>query len=201
VEETKTKKSTPGWIWILIVVIVVAAGLTAWFMTRGEETEATTETETASATVTATIPDGWKGFTSNKYGFSLSYPSDYTLAEGPTGTIKLTKGTTEMVDMYVYAANGDGAGMMKSQEAMYTDETKGYMIMDEVIQTKVAGLAATTVNGKFGKNAGISQTHEGTTGSVVFFIQDDKQFTFDSYDAGDATARKTFTDILASISF
>lgn len=197
-EEKKVKKGSLAWIWILVIVLIVA-GLAIWFFTKSENSKSTDDNSTATATVT--IPDGWIGFTSNKYGFSMSYPSDYTLTEGATGTIKLTKGAIEMVDMYAYAANGDGAGMMKSQEAMFSDETKGYMTMDEVIQTKVAGLIATTVNGKFGKNAGISQTHEGTVGGSCFFVQDDKQFIFDSYDNGDTTAQKNFKDILASISF
>jgi len=199
-EEKKAKKGMPGWIWVVIVIAIVAIGA-IWFFTKGESSDSSDSQSTATATFTPTIPAGWTGFTSNKYGFSMSYPSDYSLAEGATGTIKLSKGETEMVDMYVYATNGDGDGMMKSQEAMFTDETKGYMIMDEVIQTKVAGLNATTVNGKFGKNAGISQTHEGVTGGSCFFVEGDRQFIFDSYDNGDATAQKNFTDILASISF
>lgn len=190
-------KKSSLWIWIVVVVVVIA-GLAIWYFTRNDESVS----DVAQTEETAiTIPDGWLGFTSNKYHFSLSYPSDYTLTEGSTGTLKLTKDSTEMIDMYVYAANGDEAGMMTSQENLYTDDSKDYMIMDSVVQGKVAGIDAKTVSGKFGKNAGVSQTHEGVMGSSAFFATDDKLFIFNSYDNGDPIAQKTFTDLLGTISF
>lgn len=191
------KQGSSAMIWVSVVIIVVVIGAAIWYLTRSKG-ETTGQTSTEQAAVT--IPDGWKGFTSSKYGFSLSYPSDYTLAEGSTGTLKLTKDGKEMIDLYVYAANGDEAGMMNSQEALFTDDTKGYMIMDSVVQGKIGGVTSKTVYGKFGKNAGVSQTHEGVTGASAFFTNDDKLFIFDSYDNGDAVAQKVFTDLLASIS-
>jgi len=193
--EEEAKQGSKAWIWILIVALIIIAGVAVWFFTKNDGSTASTETKTE-----VVIPDGWKGFTSSKYGFSLSYPSDYTIEESAVGTLKLTKGSVEMIDLYVYAANGDEAGMMTSQEALYTDDAKGYMIMDEVIQGKVGSVTSKTVNGKFGKNAGVSQTHEGVTGSTTFFANDDKLFIFDSYDNGDAIAKQNFTDFLATIS-
>jgi hypothetical protein len=193
-------KKTPIWIWIAVVALVlVIAGVAIWFLTKKSNTDTKTTKETEKATVV--IPSGWKGFTSNKYHFSLSYPADYTIAEGPTGTLKFTKAGTEMIDMYALAANGDEAGMMTSTEALYTDDVKGYMIMDSVVQSKVAGATTKTVLGKFGKNAGTSQTHEGVLGSTTFFAKNDALYVFDSYDNGDAAAAKIFTDLLGTISF
>lgn len=194
-------KKTPVWIWIVVaVLVVIIAAVAVWALTKKDDTK-TTETTTEVEKPTVVIPEGWKGFTSNKYHFSLSYPADYTIAEGPTGTLKFTKGSTELIDMYVYSANGDEAGMMTSTEALYTDDAKGYMIMDAVVQSKVAGITCKTVSGKFGKNAGISQTHEGVIGSTAFFSKNDAQYVFDSYDNGDAVATKNFTDLLGTISF
>lgn len=197
----ETKKGTKGsltWLWIAIVVIILAA---VWFIFVRSGDSDTGTTDTSTPVSTAPKHDDWQKYTSAKYGFTLYHPTDYILEEGPTSTIKLKKGATEMVDMYVYAANGDEEGMMRSQEALFTDDSKDYMIADEAIQTKVAGATAKTVNGKFSKNAGLSQTHEGTTGTTVFFARDDKLFIFDSYDNGDAAAKEVFTDILADLSF
>jgi len=197
-EEKAGKK--PIWIWIVVAaLVVIIAAVVIWVLAKKDDTDTKTTTEVEKTSVV--IPSGWKGFTSNKYHFSLSYPADYTIAEGPTGTLKFTKGSTELIDMYVYAANGDEAGMMTSTEALYTDDAKGYMIMDAVVQSKVAGATAKTVSGKFGKNAGISQTHEGVTGSTTFFAKNDALYVFDSYDNGDAVAAKNFTDLLGTISF
>ena len=199
-EEEKKKSSV--WTWVAVAaVIVVLVAVSIWYFTRDNNEESTTvETEQEEET-SVVIPDGWLGFTSQKYGFSLSYPSDYTIAEGPTGTLKFTVDGTELIDMYVYAANGDEEGMMTSQESLYTDDTKGYMIMDSVVQSKVAGATAKSVYGQFGKNAGISQTHEGTKGIVTFFPKNDAIFIFDSYDNGKEAAVKNFTDLLGTISF
>jgi hypothetical protein len=200
-EEKKVeKKDSKVWYFVITIIVVLAiVGAVIWYFSK--KTDDTTTDSTATEKVTVTIPDGWKGFTSSKYHFSLSYPSDYTLAESAVGTLKFTKGGTEMIDMYVYAANGDEAGMMSSTEALYSDDTKGYMIMDSIVQGKVAGFTAKTINGKFGKNAGVSQTHEGITGSAAMFTTDNKLFIFDSYDNGDTVATKNFTDFLGTISF
>lgn len=200
-EEEKKKSSV--WTWVAVVaVIVVLAAVSIWYFTKDTEEESTdTATEQQDEESAVVIPDGWLGFTSAKYGFSLSYPSEYTIAESAVGTLKFTQNGTEMIDMYVFAANGDEEGMMTSQENLYTDDTKGYMIMDSVVQSKVAGVTAKSIYGSFGKNAGVSQTHEGARGIATFFAKNDKLFIFDSYDNGDETAVKNFTDFLGTISF
>lgn len=196
------KEGLSLWIKIVIALVVVAAIFGVWKLTssKDEANDKTTETA-ATAKSEVVIPDGWKGFTSSKYRFSLSYPADYTITEGSAGTFKMTKGSDEMIDFYAYAANGDEAGMMTSQEALYTDDEKGYMIMDSVVQSKIGGITAKTVYGKFGKNAGVSQTHEGVTGSATFLATDDKLYIFDSYDNGDEIAKKNFEDFLKTISW
>jgi len=197
VEEEKVKKRKPVWIWVLIIVVIVAA-LATWFLTR-EKNDTTDTSQTDQAVVTP--PEGWQKYSSSKYKFSLYHPADYIVTEGATGTIKLTKGSAELIDLYVYAANGDPEGMMTSQEALYTDDAKGYMVADEAIQIKVANQNARIVNGKFGKNAGISQTHEGVTGSAIFFAKNDNFFVIDSYDRGDQAAKKNFDDLIATVDF
>lgn len=200
--EEEAKKSSV-WTWVVVgVVVIVLAAVAFWYFTRDNEEESAESTTTEQEEeVSVVIPDGWLGFTLQKYGFSLSYPSDYTIAEGPTGTLKFTKEGVEMIDMYVYAANGDEEGMMTSTEALYTNDTKGYMIMESVVQSKVAGATAKSIYGQFGKNAGISQTHEGTKGIVTMFAKNDMLFIFDSYDNGKDAAVKNFTDLLGTISF
>ena len=197
------KKRSSVWTWVAVVaVIVVLAAVSIWYFTKDTEEELTDTTaeqqEEESAVV---IPDGWLAFTSAKYGFSLSYPAEYTIAESAVGTLKFTQNGTEMIDMYVYDANGDEEGMMIAQEKLYTDDTKGYMIMESVIQSKVAGATAKSVYGQFGKSAGVSQTHEGTKGIVTFFPKNNAIFIFDSYDNGKEAAVKNFTDLLGTISF
>lgn len=196
--EEKAKKGTPILIWVLIVALIIIAGFAIWYFTKGSGDSTATTEETQEV---VTTPDGWQTFNSIKYGFTVSYPADYTLAEGATGTIKMSKDSVEMVDLYVYAANGSGDSMMASQEALFTDDSKGYMIADEVVQMTAAGEPGRIANGVFGKNAGVSQTHDGVTGSAVFFIKDDNQFTIDSYDKGDATAKENFQTILSTLEF
>lgn len=193
------KEGLSLWVKIVVALVVVAAIFGVWKLTSKKDSSVDTKaTETAKSEVV--IPDGWKGFTSNKYHFSLSYPSDYTLTESAVGNISLTKGDKEVIDLYVLAANGDEAGMMTSTEALYTDDAKGYMIMDSVVQGKVANFTSKTINGKFGKNASKTQgAHDGETGSAVIFTTDDKLFTFSSYDNGDETLKKNFEDFLKTI--
>ena len=162
--EDETKKKSKAWIWIIAAVIVVFAGLSIWYFTKGNSTSTSDDTKTA-----VTIPDGWLGFTSNKYHFSLSYSSDYKVEENAVGTLKFIKDGKEMIDMYVLATNGDEAGIMSAQEALFTNDEKGYMVMDSVIQGKVAGFTSKTITGVFGKNAGVNQTHDGVPGSASIF--------------------------------
>lgn len=198
---TETKKGSLTWLWaVIVIVILVAVGV--WYFTKSDDTTTTETTDTAVTTTTkAPKHADWTLYTSAKYGFKLYYPATYTVAEGATGTIKLNKGTTEMVDLYVYNAEGDSGGMMKSQTALFTDDTKGYMTGGVEAATTVAGETATIITGTFGKNAGISQTHTGVKGSTVAFIKNDNQYVLDSYDNADATAITIFQDILADISF
>ena len=143
----------------------------------------------------------WSVYTSDKYGFKFYYPADYTATTGNTGTVKLTKGGVEMVDLYVYAANGDEAGMVKSQTALFTNDAKGYMTGGTAGATTIAGVSGTLINGVFGKNAGVSQTHEGTAGATVFFPKNDKLFILDSYDKADPAAMQIFDDIVLDFRF
>lgn len=202
-KEVQVKKSSPV-LWIAIVILVILAALAVWYFTRAKDSEetATTTTESTAAT-TAKEPKhaDWQVYESSKYGFKLYYPQEYTLTPGATGTIKLTKGTVEMADLYVYSTAGDSGGMMKSTTALYTDATKGYMTGGAEADTTVAGQSATMVTGTFGKNAGISQTHAGVKGSEVHFIKNDNLFVLDSYDNADAAAITIFQDMLADMSF
>ena len=106
-----------------------------------------------------------------------------------------------MVDLYVYAANGDEAGMVKSQTALFTNDAKGYMTGGTAGATTIAGVSGTLINGVFGKNAGVSQTHEGTAGATVFFPKNDKLFILDSYDKADPAAMQIFDDIVLDFRF
>jgi len=198
---TEVKKGSPKMIWaIVVIVILVAVGV--WYFTKSDDSATTETTDTATTTTVKTPTHAdWQKFTSAKYKFTLYYPTDYTLAESAVGTLKLTKGAVEMMDLYVYAANGDMPGMMRSQSALFTDDTKGYMTGGAETSLTVAGESAKKATGTFGKNAGVSQTHAGVKGSSVYFTRDDKQFIFNSYDAADATAIANFNDMMTDLSF
>lgn len=199
---TEEKKGSLTWLWAVIVIVILAAvGSWYFFIRNNDTTTDTSDTAATTATTKAPTHADWQKFTSAKYKFTLYYPTDYTLAEGATGTIKLTKGTVEMADLYVYAANGDMPGMMRSQTALFTDDTKGYMTGGVETSLTVAGESAKKATGTFGKNAGISQTHAGVKGSSVYFTKDDKLFIFDSYDASDATSISNFNDMMTDLSF
>ena len=201
-KDTLAKKSSPKWLWILVVLIILVIAFVVWFVTRDKKSDEESATTNKNETVvTAKHASDWQLFTSKKYGFKMYYPKDYTLTESATGTIKLNKAAVEMVDMYVYSANGDESGMLKSQSALYTDDTKGYMTGGVETTLTVAGESAKKATGTFGKNAGVSQTHAGVKGSSVYFTRDDKLFIYSSYDNGDTAAITIFNDIMADLSF
>lgn len=196
-----TKKGSLTWLRV-VIVIVILGGVAAWYFTVGNDKDSKTEESATATTVKAPKHADWTKFTSAKYKFTLYYPPTYTLEESAVGTIKLKQGTTEMIDMYVLACNGDEAGMMKSSAALYTDATKNYMAGGGTeASTTVAGTSGKQFTGTFAKNAGTSQTHAGVSGSTVIFTRDDKLFTFDSYDNGDAAAKTIFDDVLYDLSF
>lgn len=197
---TEEKKGSLSWLWaVIVIVILVVVGV--WYFTKSDDSSTTENEGTTATTEKAPIHADWQKFTSAKYKFTLYYPTDYTLTESAVGTLKLTKGGVEMVDLYVYAANGDMPGMMKSQSALFTDDTKGYMTGGVETSLTVAGESAKKATGTFGKNAGVSQTHSGVKGSSVYFTRDDKLFIFNSYDATDATAISNFNDMMTDLSF
>jgi hypothetical protein len=79
--------------------------------------------------------------------------------------------------------------MMTSNENPYSDSATGYIIMVLVAQGKIAGFTSKTINGKFGENAGVIQTHDGVIGITAMFTTYDKLFNlFNSYNNGDAPA-------------
>ena len=202
-KEVVAKRGVGSWLWIIVTIVVLVGGLAAWYFISNKSDSGSKTSESAESAVTATAPKNadWQLYTSKKYGFKLYYPKEYTVAEGATGTIKLNKGTTEMMDLYVTSAAGDSGGMMKSQVALFTDDTKGYMTGGVESSTVAAGVSAKMLTGTFGKNAGIAQTHSGIIGRAVVFIKNDNQYVIDSYDNGDTAAKSIFDDMMADMSF
>jgi len=191
------KRSAKIWIWGVIVLIILASASAIWFFTKKDSAEKTEET-----VVVEPKHSDWTLFTSNKYKFKLYHPSNYLLAESATGTLTLSDGAAQMIDMYVFdASDGSGDKMVKSQVALFTDETKGYMTGGVETTITAAGNSAKMITGTFGKNAGISQKHAGTKGSAVVFTRNNLMFIFDSYDNADFATNQIFLDILADMSF
>lgn len=202
-EEKKFEKSSPKVLWIVVTVIVIAAiALVAWFFTRATDSEeSTTSTETEQVTAKAPKHADWQSYTSAKYGFTMYYPQDYTLAESAVGTVILSKGSTEMVDLYVSVASSS-EDSVKKEIAAYMDDTRGYMTgASEVDTTATTGaIEATMVTGIFGSKAAINP-HTGTKGSSIFFVKNGNLFALDSFYNDNTEDFFIFEDIVKDIRF
>lgn len=195
----KKEEKGPKWLLIIIGVIVVVAIVAAWQMTR-EKTSSTTVEETKTvATVKEPKHADWQKFTSSKYGFTMYYPTEYTLAESAVGTVILSKGSTEMVDLYVTVASTSG-DPVASAIAPYMDDTKGYMTSAAEVDTTAAGIEATMVNGIMGPKAAINP-HTGIKGGTIFFVKNGNLFALDSFYNDNVEDFQIFEDILADIRF
>lgn len=200
-EKKKETKGSPKWLYAVIVIVVVVVIAGAWWMTREEETTDSVSTEDVTQTASkAPKHADWQKFTSSKYGFTMYYPTDYTLAESAVGTITLSKGSAVMVDLYVTVAGTSGDQVAKAV-APYMDDTRGYMTGASEVDTTIAGdIEATMVTGTLGAKAGITP-QTGKKGSTIFFVRDGNLFALDSFYNDNVADFQIFEDILADMSF
>jgi len=201
-EQDKEKvgaKGTSAWLWIVIVVIVVLVGLGIWFFTK-EDSSTTTTTETKTTSVAPKHAD-WQKFTSSKYGFTMYYPADYTLAESAVGTVTLSKGGAVMVDLYVTVKSASQDPVPYAL-APYMDNARGYMTDASEVDTTVTtdAIKATMVTGTLGANAGITP-QVGKKGSTIFFEKGEYVYVIDSFYNNNTADFQIFEDILADLRF
>lgn len=196
------KQLSPKLLYALIGLMVVSAGLIVWrLMPADAGDNSKTETPVTTAAVAPKHAD-WPVFTSPKNGFKLYHPADYIVTEGAGGNVSINKGADIIGEIYSYNNDGDEAGMLKSNSALYMDGTKGYMTGGVESATTAAGVAAKRYSGTFGKNAGAKvMVHENIKGSVVIFPKNDKTWLFFSFDNGDAAAQTIFDDMLTDMRF
>lgn len=201
-EKAEAGKGLPkGLLVVLSIVVIVAIAVGGWWMTRGKadtKTTENTETKTEAPAKVLKHPD-WQKFTSAKYGFTMYYPQDYTLAESAVGTIILSKGSTEMIDLYVTVASTSG-DPVASAIAPYMDDARGYMTGASEVDTTAAGTEATMVTGILGSRVGINP-HVGIKGSTIFFVKNGNLFALDSFYNNNVEDFQIFEDILADMSF
>lgn len=192
-------KGSSSWLWIVIVIIVILVGLGIWFFTR-EDSSTTTTTETKTTSVAPKHAD-WQKFTSSKYGFTMYYPADYTLAESAVGTVTLSKAGSVMVDLYVTVASTSG-DPVAAAIAPYMDNARGYMTSASEVDTTVTkdAIEATMVTGTLGAKAGITP-QVGKKGSTIFFVKNGNLFALDSFYNNNTADFQIFEDILADLKF
>lgn len=198
--EKTVEKGSKSWLWIIIVVLVLVVALAVWYFTKNKNDESTTtSTETPETTEKAPKHADWQKFTSAKYGFTMYYPAEYTLAESAVGSLVLSKGSTEMVDLYVTVASTSG-DPVATAIAPYMDDTRGYMTGGAEVDTTAAGQQATMVTGYLGAKAGINP-HTGIKGSTIFFVKNGNLFALDSFYNNNVADFQIFEDILADMRF
>ena len=197
-DQEKRKKGSSALLWIVVAIVVVLIALSAWYFTKGKDGSAST---TSSKQAAVTAPAGWQKFTSSKYGYTLYYPAEYRAVEETSNALKLFKGDTPIMDMYSTAVT-EAESDIKASVALYTDASKGYMTGGTEAPMNIAGQSGKKASGTFGKNAGAQiQIHDGIKGSYAVFAKGDRLWNIHSFDNGDATAQKNFSEILETLSF
>lgn len=198
--EKKVEESSSKVTWIIAVAIIIVAGIAVWSFANKGDVDSTSKTDTEE-TSTAPKHADWQKFTSSKYGFTMYYPADYTLAESAVGTVTLSQGSNVMVDLYVTVASTSG-DPVASAVAPYMDDARGYMTGAAEVDTTVTvdKIEATMVTGMLGSKAGITP-QVGKKGSTIFFVKDSNLFALDSYYNDNTTDFQIFEDILADIRF
>jgi len=200
-EVKDVKKGSLTWLWVLIVIVIVA-GIAVWYFTRGDKSDsgsATTNSNTAA--VVAPKHTDWQKFTSGKYGFTMYYPADYTLAESAVGTLTLSKGAAVMVDLYVTIASASQDPVPYAL-APYMDDARGYMTGAAEVDTTATKdkIEATMVTGTLGAKAGITP-QVGKKGSTIFFQKGEYVYVLDSFYNNNTADFQIFEDIIADIRF
>lgn len=197
-DQEKSKKGSSKLLWIIIVIVVALLALGVWYFTKGKKVSTST---TSSKQAAVTAPAGWQKFTSSKYGYTLYYPAEYKAVEESSNALKLFKGDTPMMDMYSTSVT-EPESDIKASAALYTDASKGYMTGGVEAPVTIAGQSGKKASGTFGKNAGAQiQIHDGIKGSYAVFAKGDRLWNIHSFDNGDATAQKNFSEILETLSF
>lgn len=191
-QQTGGANSKTTWI-IAIIIILVLAGLAIWYFTKAKPSSTTT-TSSKSTVYTPKHTD-WTVYKSTKFGYNLSHPADYVLAETGDKSINLTKGDKIMVELYFSSSTSDGA------VAMYTEDAKGYMTGGKAESVTIAGTTGQKVSGTFGKFGGNRMVFEGIKGSTTIFEQGQYTFFLNSYDNADAAALEIYNDIAADLQF
>ena len=191
-------------LWIAVSLIVVIGIVVAWYflMGPGKEIESSESSKEATSEQSApkTPAAGWQAYTSTKYNFTINHPTAYIPETTGDMSIKFKKDGKVVLD--IFANTGGTPADLDASVKLYTDATKGYMTSGLSTSVTVAGTTGKMISGTFGKNGGLTPgSHDGTTGSVVIFTQDDRTFVLESFDGGDATLMTNFNTMIAEMSF
>ena len=199
--EQESKNGKTKWVLIVVVLLVVVGLIVTWYflMGPGKETKSSTET-TIEQSAPKTPAAGWQAYTSSKYKFTINHPTTYIPETTGDLSIKFKKDGKVVAD--IFANTGGTSADYDASVKLYTDATKGYMTGGVSTSVSVAGTTGKMISGTFGKSGGLTPgSHEGTTGSVVIFTQDDRTFILESFDGGDATLMTNFNTMIAEMSF
>lgn len=82
---TMEAKIRPWLLWVLLAVVLIGGGFTYWYLNSDETntsiSPSPTLTKTATTTPSANTTTDWKTYTNDAYGYSIKYPSDYSVKE------------------------------------------------------------------------------------------------------------------------
>jgi hypothetical protein len=147
-----------------------------------------------NATVDPTA--GWKTFKSTKFnfGYTLSYPSTYTVNENVDGGLVIK--SADGYDMFELFTSETNQNQLVS---IYKDSAQGYMTGTKQSAVTIAGVTGIRLDGQFGKNAGIEIDHSSINGSSIIFTKNSTVFVFNAYDNGDQSA--IFSQMIQKLTF
>jgi hypothetical protein len=149
-----------------------------------------------SEDATSTSTSDWKTFKSTKFnfGYSLSYPSTYTVSENSDGGLAI-KSSDGYYMFGLYTVVSSQSNIVQK----YMDSSQEYMTSAKQSSVNIVDTIGVRVDGVFGKNAGIDIDHSGISGSSVIFTKNNRTFILEAYDNGDQS--QIFSEIIQKLTF
>lgn len=137
----------------------------------------------------------WLGFKFENfdYGYTVTYPPEYTKLETTSGGLIFKFHNDTVLDYYF-------------KEGDYADSVDSYLNPDSEIFNPVSSnsialsnVKAKKILGVFGKEAGIRKEFDGKSGTVIIYPYKNGTFIIDSVDNGDPKIKSNFELILSKL--
>ena len=78
----KPKPAVRPWLWIVLIIVILAGGGVFWYYYYGPGKTTTTTTPTTTDETAS-----WQSYKNETYGFSIKYPTNYTVTEAKENSI------------------------------------------------------------------------------------------------------------------